>query len=734
MSFSTLFAKGKAKWHLLLVSEAFSIMVINVSKLHLLLFSLWATALPLAGQEPDADGNATQPELSSNDPIVLDEASGQLVARGKARLEYDNLLLLADEIKYTRENGQTSAKGNVVLTFREFRILADEIECSLGKKTFSAKKARFGRYPLVGESESLEGSLLGISTARNATLYLFEPNEFEPNFAAGELTYDPTAGVFRAKKVRLRLGSTSLFGIPRIENTRRDKSYELRFSIDHADHLGTSAEIGALFSIRPQLKLGGYVEGFTKRGLMAGPEVRYGQPDDSFHGTLASGFIHDEDPIGFDVQSDRLSDSRGFTDWSHRQRFNENLSWAAQVQWRSDSEVLRDFREEIFHESQWDDTFTEFTYSKNNFIASLFARTQPNDFSDQIERLPEIGLLFLPTELSETGIYHSFGLEVADLEAEKGDSSAAIAAKRAGFTYQLTRRFQVARWFSIKPSATYRMAHYWDVGNWSAFGADDSLTRHFGELGLDARIPFHATFDLKSQLWEVDGLRHLGAFLFQYRYLNDSNDGDRSRVPLIDRRYFDPNLRPLDLGEARYLDQLTDRNLLRIGIENRLQTRAKDYGSRDLAAFRLYQDLLLDPEPAQNSLDEFFGEVEIQPAPWLGFGLQAKWDTKEGDLQQLALETILRDGDLSEVSLSILRLEDLSKQYRLLGLHRLNERKELQTGLQFDAQTGDLTRATMGILTRISDSFDLLYQLSHRKGTAREDDLAFRMGIRILAF
>ena len=242
-------------------------------------------------------------------------------------------------------------------------------------------------------------------------------------------------------------------------------------------------------------------------------------------------------------------------------------------------------------------------------------------------------------------------------------------------------------------------------------------------------VPF-----IQNELWDINGLRHAGSFLFQYRYLGDSENGDLTRVPLLDRRYFDPNLRPLDLRSIRYLDDLTERNLLRFGIENRLQTRAKNYGSRDLAALRLYQDILVDPDPGDHSLDEFFGEVDLRPAPWFALGLQVKFDADEGDLRQLALEATLLDADVSEASLSLLKMEDRSNQYRLWGLRRLDERRELQTGLQFDAQTGDLTRASLGVHSRYSDSWELIYMLSHRKGTAREDDLQFRVGVRVLAF
>ena len=731
--FSMTRQNGKAKSHFLLVSLQFPLILIGSVSKYILLLLLASIAFPAAwfnGQEPtgEAKGNL-QPKLSSDQAIVLDEATGQLVAKGKARLEYGALLLLADEIRYERAKGLAFAKGKVVLTFEEIRILASELEYSLSENRFAAKNTRFGRYPVAGESKSLEGSLDGLAIANDASIHLLGPDNLAPNLKADTLAFDGKEGIFRAEGLRLRIGQASLVPLPKIETRRRESPLEASLSAGHDDQLGASVEIHSLFDVRPGLRIGGSLEGYSKRGMLVGPEAIYEMVEESYKGSFASGFIKDQSPSGLDVQGKPLPDSRGFLDWSHLQQINDRFSFAAQVQWRRDSEVFRDFRQEAFNENQWNDTFAELTYYGDNSIASVFGRMQPYDFSDQIERKPEIGLHLLPTEILETGIYHSLSLGLVDLKEAKSDASTETQSKRADVVYHLTRHFPVAKWLSVTPSATYRMARYWD-----ALGADDTLTRHFGEFGLDARIPFHATFDVQNELWEIDGLRHRGSFLFQYRYLEDSSDADRARVPLLDRRYFDPNLDPLDLSEIRYLDDLTEGTRLRVGIENRFQTRAKDYGSRDLAAIRIYQDILIDPPANEGKMDSFFGEMALHPVHWLSLGVQAKIDVDNGDLQQVALESRLMDADLAELSLAILRLENRSNQYRVLGFRKIDEKREIQSGLQFDAETGNLTRATIGVYSRISDSWDLAYLLAHRKGTAREDDLSFRLGFRMLKF
>ena len=58
--------------------------------------------------------SASLPELSSIEPLEFDEAAQRLVARGDARLDFQDTRLIADRITYYQEYSLADALGNLV--------------------------------------------------------------------------------------------------------------------------------------------------------------------------------------------------------------------------------------------------------------------------------------------------------------------------------------------------------------------------------------------------------------------------------------------------------------------------------------------------------------------------------------------------------------------------------------------------------------------------------------------
>ena len=70
---------------------------------------------------------AALPELSSIEPLQFDEDSQRLVARGDARLEFDDTQIQADRITYYQDFMLADANGNVTITQEGERLLAERI-------------------------------------------------------------------------------------------------------------------------------------------------------------------------------------------------------------------------------------------------------------------------------------------------------------------------------------------------------------------------------------------------------------------------------------------------------------------------------------------------------------------------------------------------------------------------------------------------------------------------------
>lgn len=89
-------------------------------------------------------GAVALPKISAPNTSVTD---AETVFTGGARLTYDNLLLLADEIHYNPKTQVAHAIGSVSLTRGTQRLLADELTYDLNHKTYTVKNVRAGTPP-----------------------------------------------------------------------------------------------------------------------------------------------------------------------------------------------------------------------------------------------------------------------------------------------------------------------------------------------------------------------------------------------------------------------------------------------------------------------------------------------------------------------------------------------------------------------------------------------------------
>ena len=88
--------------------------------------------------------------------------------------------------------------------------------------------------------------------------------------------------------------------------------------------LGTFFQTTSLFETTPWLRLGVNLDGYTKRGVLAGPAAQYAYNADnqSITGALSSGYIEDQDDSPDDINNQPIDPERGFVEWrspaSHR--------------------------------------------------------------------------------------------------------------------------------------------------------------------------------------------------------------------------------------------------------------------------------------------------------------------------------------------------------------------------------------------------------------------------------
>ncbi|MFT4901106.1 MAG: LPS-assembly protein [Lentimonas sp.] len=702
--------------------------------LHSLLFV--ACSLPLY---------AAIPELSSIEPLEFDETAQRLVARGDARLDYGNTRLEADRITYYQEYALADADGHVALTGNGSRMIGESLSFDANENIFAVDLFRTGQWPYYISGVSAGGTTEE-ATINGATLYYGNPSPFGLSVSSESVQYikNENTEFVKMGASTFRIGGVPILRLPAYTYYVDGTPYYIDVKGGHDSFLGTYLQTTSLFPVTSWLRAGLNLDYYSARGPLVGPAVQYSYSTEqqTMVGAFSSGFIQDQDDTGLDILNNSIDPNRSFVDWRHKHRIGERFNFTTRATYWSDSEVARDFREDIYSENQQPDTFAEGVYAGDNYLLSAFGRFRPNDFELVQERLPELRFDLLPVPIFKTGAYHNLSASYVQLRENFDLNEPLITEQsesdRLDLSYRIQRPILLRPWLTLSPLAGARITHY---ANQSidplTLGApllDDQFTRKIFELGFDLEARAYASYPTVNKMWGINGLRHLVRPVLRYRYFSDPDA--LNEIATIDRRPFNLERPTLDLSELRNVDTIAETHLTRLGVENLYQTRAAGYGSRTLAALNFYQDILFEKGVRydgenENTFHATWVELELNPAPWLKFDLASRFNTESLTLEEMRTRTSIRSGETWELGLSTDFINQQIDQYRLDFMYRLNERYAFLTDLRLDAESGELTESRFGLRTRLGSTWELLYALTFREAARRESDVEFSVRVRL---
>ena len=661
------------------------------------------------------------------------------VFTGDARLTYDGALLLADQISYDPKTQLARAKGRVSLTRGTQRLLADELTYNLETRGYTVTNLRFGQDPLYVSGSGLSGEAEKV-VIHDAVVTFSEPGLFAPTLRAGTVTYQPGDRV-QAEHAQIGVGPFRPIPVPVFNQSVNDPLIShMSARAGYDSNLGGRLELGLLAPFTPSVKLGGELGIYTRRGVMFGPAGAYAFDNDvhTVRGSVRSGYINDSGDRDFDILGNPVPRDRGYAAWEHYQTVGDNVTLLGQVNYWSDSEVIRDFHEGDFEDVQTPDNFVEGYYTGQNYVMSAFTRFQPNDYHVVQRRLPEIRFDGLPVEVG-SGIYHRVNASIAALE-DNSRLDTEDPVNRIDVYYSLTRPFSPREWLSVKPVAGARFTYY-D----RALGGRDDYSRALGEIGMDADLQASSAYNYKNERWDIDGLRHLVKPYVSYRAIGNADKGS-AYIPPIDRTAFSTYLQPLGLGDRRDIDTLSETNTLRLGVQNALQTRDETYGSRNLAELNVATDWRLDPATGQDHFSAVQSELALTPIDWLRFDVYTNIRPSDFNLRELNTGVTFQDAGVwsARVGTDFLKSDPAAafpaggitgiQEYTLNLSYFLNEAYEALLHLRYDAGLGRFSRQSFGIRQNIRNLWFITYVLTFREGDTRAASTSFGVSIELASF
>jgi len=700
--------------------------IVTCRFLTVLLFLAFATALAHAASLPELSAASTD----------TDPATGDQVFNGNARLDYDGAVLLGDQIRYNVAKQTATARGHVSLTRGAQRLLADEIVYRLTDKTYSVNRLRFGQYPLYISGDQVSSTSQAIEL-HHASLAYHEPGFSVPTLTAEKLTVIPGDRIV-AEQAWLGLGSTPIIPFHRLDQSIDDPLIShMTAKFGYSKSLGAFTDLGLHLPVAPGVKFGGDVGYYSSRGLLLGPSGTYDvtSPDQEDSGSLKTGYINDHGDKQTDILNRSIHDNRGFVEWEHERTYlAENITIINQLNYWSDSGVVRDFRPSDFYPVQQPDTFIDATATRANTVTSLFIRAQPNTDYHVQQRLPEISFALLPTAIGG-GFYERFDASAVSLRERQFSlddgvltTAPTIKSNRLDAFYSLSRPIVPREWLVIDPVAGARVTDYLD-----AVDGKSTYTRTLGEIGVDASLRASAVYDYKNEAWGIDGIRHLITPKLSYRYIPSADKGQKY-IPQIDDRVFDTTLPPLELGDQRNIDNLSATNTLRLGLDNTFQTRDKTYGSRDLLTLAIAQDFRFQHVDGVKDSSEIHIGASFMPANWVQFDVYNSFAPQTFTARELNTRFVIHDGAVWSLSLSNQYLQHQIDQYATEARYRINEVYQVVGRLIYDARKSRFNERAIGLRQNINNLWTVQYNVHRYEGNTRESSVGYSVEVRLAGF
>jgi LPS-assembly protein len=709
--------------------------------------SLTVAAIAAEPLNPLAKAGAEQPNISADS--FAPEEGGKVVVATNGHLETKEATIDARKIRFDYRTGMIIAEGDVVYATKSLRIIGEKIEADPRNDTIVATNVRFGRKPVYFTAETLK-IVKGDKTMRGLRMWNSEPERTGMHLTIAQATYVESEDRLRIRSVTPHLAGIPFFNLPYYaQDGYRDIPYDLYLNTGSEDRQGRYLRSTFLMRQNPSLWVGGLLDIYGKSGLLVGPAFRYDnkrQPEGgvTWKGQLESGFIGDRGDLLDDVYGRTPGRQRSFLLGEVNGRSVDGVEFAGNVFAQSDPGFMRDFRPNLIRESGNPQANFEVSapYAGGYLSAALTGKT--DDYQDIVQKLPELRFDLPSQSIDESdwnrrsfvslGYFSerpSADLPLANFQAATLAGGAWSTARLDAY-YGVNRTFALGDWLTFRPVAGAR------VTGWSqGINGNGTTTKVIAQTGFDLEALATGSWDYVGRKWGIDGLRHSIRPVLQYRVMPGA-DREIGTVPMTQRAVTASALEEVDLADRLDPAATTDRQVVRFGLRNSVETRDAKAGTRELLRADFFADWREGPTDAETGRSDLHCAITLTPAPWVSIGSGLRLPNGGGAPLESIQTIAFNSGDFWRTSVSWVELREatLARQLIWEGRLTLNSVYSLVAVLNYDALAGQTTYESVGVIQRIANSWELEYGVMQRLDPLNngKSSLGFQLRARLFKF
>jgi LPS-assembly protein len=618
-----------------------------------LLLLLTGFIVPAFGQSQDLVFDTTTPEGS----VELDVASGLLVGTNGVMISYSNVVLVADSMSVNEESGEVAALGHVRLQSDDIVWTGAQLNYNFKTRAVGAQNFRGGKAPMYVGGEGLSGNYTNRTyTATNGTITMDDYAKPLLKVRAKRLVVRPGKSV-TASGATLYVGEVPVFYLPVYALSLKANSPAISLRPGYNSRYGGYLYSAYNVNWGDALDLRLNADYRSERGFGGGPELqldlgRWGKGEVSYY------YLYDHEPEtnSFGVDFPKERQLLEFT-WLASPFTNTTVK--SRVSYQTDSGVRAEFFESDYRQNVQPSTFVEGRHFWDDWSLNAIASPRVNDFFSTVERLPEVKLTAFRQQVGPLPVYYESESRAGYLRRLFAETNTVTApnyeATRADTWHQVVLPVTLFGWLNVTPNAGGRFTYYSEADGPGA--TTEEIYRSVFNTGAEMSFKASRTWaGVGGGLFDLDGLRHIIQPSASYVYVPDP-DAQPGELPQFD---FDgPSLRllPNDFPDRNSIDSIDSENVLRVGLENRLQTK-REGQVQDWLNWEVFTDWRIDPEPGLEDFSDLWNDFKLSPRSWLTLQSQVRYDLDDGDVRLAFSSVTLRPNNTWNWRVGHLYLQD----------------------------------------------------------------------------
>ncbi|MCF7668701.1 MAG: LPS assembly protein LptD [Verrucomicrobia bacterium] len=540
-------------------------------------------------------------------------------------IKYGDATLTADQATLNQVTGDVEASGAVFLRSGEMLWSGDHLTYNFKTRVIEADTFRAAAPPFYIEGAGLSLDMSNkVYSAENS--YVTTDDSSDPFFRvkSKEMTVAPGRYI-KARNATLYAGHIPVMYFPYYKRGLNVRPNNFVFKPGYRSLYGPYLLGRYNFTLSENLSGALNLDYRQKRGVGAGPEVRY-DFDRFGEGEFKYYYLRDEEP-GETPAGRPIGDDRYRIAFDHNVNLRTNLNAKVVVRKQSDAYVVRDFFESEYRDNVQPSSFLEVNQLWPNFTLDVLARPRINTFYETVERLPDVKFSGLRQRLGVSPFYYESESSAGFFRYKYADDARPSYEAFRGDTYhQITLPKTFFGFLNFIPRAGGRFTYYSEAHGRG--GVTDEAERWVFNTGAEVNMKASRLWrGASSEFWDVDGLRHIIQPSLNYVFVPNPSKAPRE-LPQFDSEVPSFRLLPIEYPDYNAIDSIDSRNVLRMGLRNRLQTK-RDNRVMDIVHWALYTDWRLNPRADQDTFADVYSDIDFQPRDWLVLTSETRYDIDE---------------------------------------------------------------------------------------------------------